>query len=99
MPKPLRAAFANTLLFHGRECVLYRSFVPPELDERGHAQLLRLHLFVSPLGTTYLSPRLRVIEALLRRLPFSSSGVLCFHHVVYRLANEPSRGPIREAIG
>jgi hypothetical protein len=60
VPTALRLAFANSLLFHGRERVIYQSFVPPELDERGHAQLLRLHLFVSPLGTTYLSAHQRV---------------------------------------
>ena len=59
VPKALRRGFLNSLLFYGPEHVLYQAYVPPELDERGHAQMLRLHLFVSPLCTLYLSAHMR----------------------------------------
>lgn len=59
VPQALRGGFLNGLLFYGRERVLYQAYVPPELDERGHAQMLRLHVFVSPLRTMYLSAHMR----------------------------------------
>lgn len=59
IPKPLRAGFLNELLFYGREHVLYQAYLPPDLDARGHAQMLRLLMFVSPLRTMYLSSHVR----------------------------------------
>jgi hypothetical protein len=59
VPKRLRAGFLAGLLFYGRERVLYQAYVPPELDAREHAQMLRLHIFVSPLRTMYLSAHMR----------------------------------------
>lgn len=100
VPRPLRAAFANTLLFHGRERVLYQSFVPPELDERGHAQLLRLHLFVSPLGTTYLSAHGRVSrQPVPPRAPrgiIASDEVFIFNEAEYRLLPREIEDELRE---
>ena len=100
VPKPLRAAFANTLLFHGRERVLYQSFVPPELDERGHAQLLRLHLFVSPLGTTYLSAHGRVsrqpVPARVPRGIIADDDVFIFNAAEYRLLPSTIEDELRE---
>jgi energy-coupling factor transporter ATP-binding protein EcfA2 len=59
IPKQLRSSFASSLLFYGRERVIFQEFIPPELDHREHAQLYRLHLLVSPLATMYLSAHLR----------------------------------------
>ena len=59
VPRALRRGFLKGLLFYGPEHVLYQGYVPPELDARGHAQMLRLHLFVSPLSTLYLSAHMR----------------------------------------
>jgi hypothetical protein len=59
IPRRLRSGFLAELLFYGRERVLYQEYVPPDLDERGHAQMLRLHIFVSPLRTMYLSAHMR----------------------------------------
>ncbi|HXH92322.1 MAG TPA: hypothetical protein VNN25_12140 [Thermoanaerobaculia bacterium] len=60
IPAKLRPAFLKGLLFRGSERVLYQSFVPPELDEREHARMLRLHIWVSPQRTTYLSAHARI---------------------------------------
>jgi hypothetical protein len=60
IPKTLRSGFLNGTLFYGREHVLYQAYVPPELDENDHAQMLRLHIFVSPLRTMYLSAHTRI---------------------------------------
>jgi hypothetical protein len=60
IPRQLRGEYTNSLLFFGRERVIYQAFIPPELDGRGHARLFRLHLLVSPLCTTYLSAHRRV---------------------------------------
>jgi hypothetical protein len=60
IPARLRPAFLKGLLFRGSERVLYQSFVPPELDEREHAQMLRLHIWVSPQRTMYLSAHARI---------------------------------------
>jgi hypothetical protein len=59
IPRQLRSGFATSLLFYGRERVIFQEFIPPELDEREHARLYRLHLLVSPLCTMYLSAHLR----------------------------------------
>jgi hypothetical protein len=59
IPRQLRSGFLTSLLFYGRERVIFQEFIPPELDQRGHARLYRLHLFVSPLCTMYLSAHLR----------------------------------------
>jgi hypothetical protein len=59
IPQPLRSGFLNGLLFYGSEHVIYQAYVPPELDERGHAQMIRLHVFVSPQETLYLSSHVR----------------------------------------
>jgi hypothetical protein len=59
IPRHLRGGFLGGLLFYGRERVLYQEYVPPALDPRGHAQMLRLHIFVSPLRTMYLSAHMR----------------------------------------
>lgn len=100
VPKALRLAFANSLLFHGRERVLYQSFVPPELDERGHAQLVRLHLFVSPLGTTYLSGHLRVSrQPVPPRAPrgiIAGDEVFIFNEAEYRLLPSSMENDLRE---
>jgi hypothetical protein len=60
VPRRLRAGFLAGLLFYGRERVLYQEYVPPDLDERGHAQMLRLHIFVSPVRTMFLSAHMRI---------------------------------------
>jgi hypothetical protein len=60
VPKRFRAGFLSNLLFYGRDRVLYQEYVPPDLDARGHAQMLRLHLFVSPLRTMFLSAHMRI---------------------------------------
>lgn len=60
IPRPLRAGYAKNLVLYGRDRVIYQEFIPPELDERGHARMIRLHLLVSPLGTTVLSSHFRV---------------------------------------
>lgn len=60
VPAQLRREFASRVFFSGSEHVLYQSFIPPELDANGHAKLLRLHLLVSPLSTTFLSAHGRV---------------------------------------
>jgi hypothetical protein len=59
VPRKLRPGFARSLLF-GRDRVIYQCYVPPELDENQRAQMVRLHLLVSPLGATFLSAHLRV---------------------------------------
>lgn len=59
VPKRFRGGALAGLLFYGRERVLYQAYVPPDLDERGHAQMLRLHIFVSPLRTMFLSAHMR----------------------------------------
>ena len=59
VPRQLRSGYASSLLFHGRERVIFQEFTPPELDHREHAQLYRLHLLVSPLATMYLSAHRR----------------------------------------
>ncbi len=61
IPRRLRMGFARSLLF-GRDRVIYQAFVPPELDADGHAQAIRLHLFVSPMRSTFLSAHLRISE-------------------------------------
>lgn len=60
VPRPLRPGYLKNLLLYGRYHVLYQEFVPPELDERGHARMIRLHLFVSPLAATVLSAHHRI---------------------------------------
>jgi len=60
VPRQLRAGFAKNLLLFGRDRVIYQEFIPPELDARGHAQMIRLHMLVSPLRTTFLSCHFRV---------------------------------------
>jgi hypothetical protein len=60
VPRPLRPGYVKNLLLYGRDRVLYQEFVPPELDERGHARMIRLHLFVSPLATMVLSAHNRL---------------------------------------
>ncbi len=59
VPRQLRSSYASSLLFYGRERVIFQEFIPPELDHRGHALLYRLHLLVSPLATMYLSAHRR----------------------------------------
>jgi len=59
IPKALRSGFLNEMLFYGREHVLYQDFMPPDRDARGHAQMIRLHMFVSPLRTMFLSSHIR----------------------------------------
>jgi hypothetical protein len=58
VPRKLRLGFARSLLF-GRDRVIYQAFIPLELDGDEHAQMIRLHLLVSPLRTTFLSAHLR----------------------------------------
>ena len=60
VPRQLRVQYARSLLFSGRERVMYQAFIPPELDERGHPQLVRLHLLVTPTAATFLSAHYRV---------------------------------------
>ncbi len=59
VPRQLRGSFVSSMLFFGRERVLYQEFVPPEIDADGHARLVRVHVLVSPLCTTYLSAHFR----------------------------------------
>ena len=65
IPRKLRLGFAKSLLF-GHDRIVYQTFIPPELDNRGRAQLIRLHSFVSPLCSEFVSAHLRVS---LRRIP------------------------------
>jgi hypothetical protein len=60
VPRQLRLGYLKNLLLYGPDRVLYQEFIPPELDERGHARMIRLHLFVAPLGTMVLSAHQRV---------------------------------------
>ena len=60
VPRPLRPGYLKNLLLYGRDRVLYQEFIPPELDQRGHARMIRLHLFVAPLGTMVLSAHSRI---------------------------------------
>ena len=60
IPKQLRRGYVKTLLFYGRDRVIYQAFVPPELDEQGHARLVRLHLLIAPNATSYLSAHFRI---------------------------------------
>lgn len=39
----------------GRRQLLFQEYVPPTTDPRGHAQVFRLHVFVSPLAHRFLS--------------------------------------------
>jgi hypothetical protein len=89
VPRQLRAGFAKNLLIFGRDRVLYQEFIPPELDARGHAQMIRLHLLVSPLRTTFLSAHFRlsrgpippqVPEGIIRR-----DNAFVFNDADYRL--------------
>jgi len=100
VPKALRLEFANALLFHGRDRVLYQSFVPPELDARGHAQLLRLHLFVSPLGTTYLSAHRRVsqnpVPARAPRGIIGRDEMIIFNNADYHRLPDELEGDMRD---
>ena len=59
VPRKLRLGFARSLLF-GRDRVIYQAFIPPELDERGCARSIRLHVFLSPLGARLLSGHLQL---------------------------------------
>lgn len=100
VPKQLRLNFANSLLFYGRERVIYQSFVPPELDADHHPQILRLHLLVSPRCTTYLSAHRRVSKTPLpERVP---SGIIArdhtfvFNEAVYRLMEDELEDELRE---
>lgn len=61
VPRGLRLGFAKSLLF-GQDRVIYQEFIPPQLDSHGHAQMIRLHLLVSPLRTVFLSAHLRVSQ-------------------------------------
>ena len=60
VPRPLRPGYLKNLLLYGGDRVLYQEFIPPELDERGHARMIRLHLFVAPLATMVLSAHSRI---------------------------------------
>ncbi|HVE70942.1 MAG TPA: hypothetical protein VNI54_06200 [Thermoanaerobaculia bacterium] len=62
VPDKLRTGFVKGLLFHGSERVLYQAYVPPELDEREHARMLRLHLWLSPQRTLYLAAHARISQ-------------------------------------
>jgi len=60
IPRQLRAGYAKNILLDGGDRVIYQEFIPPEIDERGHARMIRLHMFVSPLGTRFLSTHFRI---------------------------------------
>ena len=59
VPTQLRRGFANSLLFYGSDHILYQSFVPPELDDEQHSQLVRLHLLIAPFGKAFVSTHVR----------------------------------------
>jgi hypothetical protein len=46
----------------GRGDVLFQRFVPPEVDARGHAQIVRMHLLITPRIDVFLSAH-RVVAA------------------------------------
>jgi hypothetical protein len=100
VPRRLRRGFANHLLFYGHERVLYQSFVPPELDENRHAQLLRLHLLVSPLSTTHLSAHGRSsLEPVPERVPqgiIGGDNTFIYNNAEYRLLPEALEDEIGE---
>jgi hypothetical protein len=60
VPRQFRSGYAKNLLLYGRDHILYQEFIPPELDDEGHALMIRLHLLVSPAATTFLSAHQRV---------------------------------------
>jgi hypothetical protein len=63
VPRQLQSEFAKNFLFTGRDHAMYQQFIPPEMDERGHARMIRLHIFVSPLCSTFLSAHFRISRA------------------------------------
>lgn len=90
IPRGLRLGYARSLLF-GRERVIYQSFVPPELVGNDRAQMVRLHLLVSPLGVEFLSAHHRVSR---RRVPeraprgiIRQDDALVFNMADYRLVS------------
>ena len=100
VPRRLRLGFLNRLVYYGRERLIYQSFVPPELDAKQHAQLLRLHLFVSPLRTAFLSAHGRVsTRPLPERAPrglISDDDRFIFNDAEYRSLPEETENELRE---
>jgi hypothetical protein len=87
------------LLFYGREHVLYQAYVPPDLDARGHAQMLRLHIFVSPLETMYLSAHMRTSrKPVPDRVPsgvFTDDDAYVFNNADYSLLSPEIEADMR----
>ena len=87
IPRPLRRGFAKSLLF-GQDRVIYQAFIPPEVDEDGHARLIRLHLFVSPLQDRVVSAHFRISpRPLPGRFPegiVRDDDAFVFNNAVYR---------------
>jgi hypothetical protein len=87
IPRKLRLGFAKSLLL-GRDRVIYQAFIPPELDKQGHAQMIRLHLFVSPLRTMFLSAHLRISgQPIPERIPhglIQQDNAFIFNDASYR---------------
>ncbi|HEU4889421.1 MAG TPA: hypothetical protein VFV49_16160 [Thermoanaerobaculia bacterium] len=100
VPKQLRLGFVNSLLFYGRERVIYQSFIPPELDADHHPQIVRLHLLVSPRCTTFLSAHRRVSKTPLpERVPggiITRDHTFVFNEAVYRLVEDEIEEELRE---
>jgi hypothetical protein len=71
VPRALRGGYLKNVLLYGGDRVLYQEFIPPELDERGHSRMIRLHLFVAPLATMVLSAHSRISR---RPVPLSAPG-------------------------
>ena len=61
IPRKIRLGLAMSRLV-GADRVLYQEFIPQELDERQRAQVIRLHLLVTPLRTQFLSAHLRISQ-------------------------------------
>jgi hypothetical protein len=103
VPRQLRSGFASSLLFYGRERVIFQEFVPPELDHREHAQLYRLHLLVSPLRTMYLSAHLRTSrERVPERVPrgiIRRDNAFVFNDADYELLSPAKEEEIRFVAG
>ncbi|WP_437283010.1 hypothetical protein WME90_21275 [Sorangium sp. So ce375] len=86
-PPRLRQSLLDMLI--GRDRMLFQDFIPPELDAAGCAQMIRLHMLVSPSASSFLSAHLRVARMLVpERVP---SGLLedgtayIFNEAEYRL--------------
>ena len=88
IPRRFRLGLLRGLLV-GQERVIYQSYIPPETDARGHAQMIRAHLFLAPMGSTLLSVHYRVARKPIPQGAFEGvvmhDGSYVFNEAEYRL--------------